>query len=70
LFAKSNQLKKIYIQETFSYPSIDSSISFKDIQRFKDGGADRVLMKPLTKAKLMMGVLEYRLFPCVEEMTP
>jgi hypothetical protein len=30
LFAKSNQLKKIYIQETFSNPSIDSSsISFK-----------------------------------------
>ena len=41
----------------------------EDIQRFKDGGADRVLTKPLTKAKLM-GVLEYRLFPCVEEMTP
>jgi hypothetical protein len=29
LFAKSNQLKKIYIQETFSNPSIDSSISVK-----------------------------------------
>jgi hypothetical protein len=29
LFAKSNQLKKISIQETFSNSSIDSSISFK-----------------------------------------
>ena len=31
----------------------------EDIQRFKDGGADRVLTKPLTKAKLMGALQEY-----------
>ena len=31
----------------------------EDIQRFKDGGADRVLTKPLTKAKLMGTLQEY-----------
>ena len=34
MFAKSNQLSKIYFQERFSFPSIDSSISVKVVLLF------------------------------------